>query len=59
MASTMATRREVAALLRRVLAMVERGELKADDPVSRRFLRRLEGAVAALEADRQASRHDQ
>jgi hypothetical protein len=42
--------RENAALLRRLLAAVERGELTAETPQARSLLRRLEGAVAALEA---------
>jgi hypothetical protein len=42
--------RENVALLRRLLAAVERGELTAQTPQARSLLRRLEGAVAALEA---------
>jgi hypothetical protein len=59
MATTKRTRQEVAAFLRRFLAMVDRGELLAEDPVSRRIMRRVEGAVAALEADRRGAGDDQ
>lgn len=41
---------ESAALLRRLLEAVERGELEANTPQARALLRHLEGAVSALEA---------
>lgn len=43
---------EAGAVLRRLLAVVEAGELDADTPQARRLLRRLEGAVAAWEVSR-------
>ena len=44
-------RQEVAALARRILGAVERGEIEADSPAARRLLRRLEGATAVWEAE--------
>jgi len=38
---------EAAEILRRVLEAVDRGELDADDPISRGMVRRMEGALAA------------
>ena len=49
-------RQEAAALVRRLLAAVEQGEIEADSPTARRLLRRLEGAVAAWEAEAQPRR---
>ena len=49
-------RREAADLLRRILAAVERGEIDAASPAARRLLRRLEGALAAWEAESETSR---
>lgn len=40
---------EAAAILSRLLAAVEAGEIEADTPQARRLLRRLEGAVGAWE----------
>lgn len=48
---TATVRRQAAALLRRLLAAVGDGTLTADTPEDRRALRRIEGAVAALDAD--------
>ena len=45
-----ADRGEAAAQLRRVLDAVESGELSADGPVGSALVRRLEGAVLALDA---------
>jgi hypothetical protein len=47
---------ESAALLRRVLESVERGELDASGPVARRLTLLLEGAVSALAEAQQGSR---
>lgn len=44
-------RLEAAEGIRRLLDLVEQGEIEADSPQARRLLRRLEGAQAALEAD--------
>jgi hypothetical protein len=41
---------ETAALMRRLIDAVERGELDADTMSARRLLRRIEGATMALEA---------
>ena len=41
--------REAAAILRRLLDAVERGELTADGPLGSRVLRQLHGAAVALE----------
>lgn len=43
-------REEAAELLRRVLALVESGDLSADGPAGSGFVRRLEGALLAVEA---------
>lgn len=43
-------RRDAADLLRGVLDAVERGELRADSPAAVATVRRLEGALLALEA---------
>jgi hypothetical protein len=40
---------EAAAMLRRLLALVEAGELEATTPTARAVLRRLEGAAIAAE----------
>jgi hypothetical protein len=45
-----ADRGEAAAQLRRVLDAVESGDLSADGPVGSALVRRLEGAVLALDA---------
>jgi hypothetical protein len=42
---------EAAAALRALLEAVDRGEIEAETPQARRLVRRLEGALAALEAD--------
>lgn len=47
--ATRAQRREAAEVLSAVLEAVERGELVADTPQARRLVRRIEGAVAALD----------
>ena len=44
-------RQEATAVVRRLLATVERGEIEADTPAARRLLRRLEGAAAAWEVE--------
>jgi hypothetical protein len=44
---------EAAQQLRRFLEAVHRGELRTDSGYERALLRRLEGAVAGLEAGRQ------
>jgi hypothetical protein len=49
--TTIRVRRQAADLLRRLLAAINRGELSADTPVDRRITRRIEGALAALDAD--------
>ncbi len=49
-------RTEAAALLRRVLDAVDRGELAADGPAAVAVVRRCEGAVIALEVDRRRPR---
>jgi hypothetical protein len=41
---------EAAEALRRLLAAVEAGEIDADTPQARRLLRRLEGAIGAIES---------
>lgn len=41
---------EAAALLRRVLALVDSGDLSADGPAAVGLVRRLEGVVLTLEA---------
>ena len=46
---TTAERRELAAMLRRLLHAVERGELNADTPRERRLLTYLTGVVAGLD----------
>lgn len=46
-------RRDAAQALRRLLNAVEAGELEADSPQAKALLRRLQGAVTALEADEQ------
>jgi hypothetical protein len=43
-------RQEAADLLRRLLGQVERGELTTDGPAAVTLVRRLEGAVIALDA---------
>lgn len=43
-------RQEAASILKAVLEAVEKGELAAATPQARRLLRRIEGAVVALEA---------
>jgi hypothetical protein len=40
---------EAAAMLRRLLALVEAGELEATTPTARAVLRRIEGAAIAVE----------
>lgn len=50
MALTRADQREAVDLLRRVLAAVERGESSADGPAAVAVMRRLEGALLAVEA---------
>ncbi len=47
--TTKTVRQEAGALLRRLLAAVEAGDLAADDPPSVALVRRLEGAAVALE----------
>jgi len=42
---------ETAELLRRVLDLVEAGELSAESSQAKRLLRRIEGAAAALDPD--------
>lgn len=49
MSDDRAHRQAAATLLRRVLAAVERGELTASTPQGRALLRRIEGAVSALD----------
>jgi len=51
--TTKAEMAELAELIRRVLDAVDAGEMEADTPAGRAIVRRLEGAVVALE---QASR---
>jgi len=46
---------ETAELLRRVLALVEAGELSAESSQAKRLLRRIEGAAAALDPGHQSS----
>jgi hypothetical protein len=46
------TSREAAAMLRRVLEAVERGELEGESSQARALVRRIEGAVVALETPR-------
>ena len=41
--------REAAALMRRLLAEVEAGNLEANEPQAKRLLRRVEGAIAAFD----------
>lgn len=53
-AMTRADRQEAADLLRRVLDAVGRGDLAADAPVAAGVMRRLEGALLALQAVDQA-----
>lgn len=43
------TRKEAAATLRAILTAVEEGELSANTAQERRLLRRIEGAIIALE----------
>ena len=43
-------RAEAAAALRRFLDAVDRGELQADSAHAKALLRRIEGAISALEA---------
>jgi hypothetical protein len=45
-----ADRQEAATMLRALLAAVDRGEVSADGPVGVTVVRRLEGALLALEA---------
>lgn len=45
-----ADRQEAAAMLRAVLAAVDRGEVAADGPVGVALVRRLQGALLALDA---------
>jgi len=47
---TRADRQEAAALLRRVLDAVDRGDLTADGPAAAAVVRLLEGALLALRA---------
>jgi hypothetical protein len=49
-ALTRAEREQAADLLRGVLAAVDRGDLAADGPAGAGVVRRLEGALLALEA---------
>jgi hypothetical protein len=44
-----AARREAAAILRRLLAMADAGDIEADTPRDRAIRSRLEGAAIALE----------
>ena len=46
------TRQEASRQLRGILEAVEREELQADAPMAKRLLRRIEGAITALEAKR-------
>jgi hypothetical protein len=46
-------RQEAADLLRRVLGAVDRGDLAADGPAAGAVVRRLEGAILALEVQDQ------
>ena len=46
-----ATERATAALLRSVLEEVDAGRIDADEPQAKRLLRRIEGAVSALDPD--------
>ncbi len=41
---------DLAQALRRLLDAIDRGEITADTPAERRIVRRIEGAVVALEA---------
>ena len=43
-------RAEAAELMRRILALVDSGELSADGPAGSGLVRRLEGALLAVEA---------
>lgn len=54
--ATARDRRAAARVLRRLVEAVDRGEVTADTPQDRRYLRRIEGAIAALEADRATPR---
>lgn len=54
--ATKKDRQDAAVLGRRVLAAIEAGEFEADTPSARRLLRRLEGAVAAWEAETRPTR---
>jgi hypothetical protein len=51
-------RSETAELLRRVLVLVEAGRLTADGPAAVAIVRRLEGALIALETQRQWDRRN-
>ena len=44
------TRREAARQLRAILEAIDRGQLQADSGLAKRMLRRIEGAITALEA---------
>jgi hypothetical protein len=50
-APSVATRRGTAELLRQVLELVDDGALDASSPQARRMVRRIEGAVAALDPE--------
>jgi hypothetical protein len=50
MALSRRQQREAADVLRRLLAAVEQGELTIDGPAATALVRRLEGALLALEA---------
>ncbi len=50
--------REAAAVLRRLLDAVERGDIRADGSLGAGIVRRLEGAIAALGALADVERRD-
>jgi hypothetical protein len=50
MSLTRADRQQAAAQIRRLLDMVDTGDLSADGPVAAGVVRRLEGVVLALDA---------
>ena len=52
------TARREARQLRAILDAVDRGDVQADSPLAKRMLRRIEGAITALEAKRKGKRSD-
>jgi hypothetical protein len=54
---TEGVQRDAAALMRRLLAEVEAGNLEANEPQAKRLLRRIEGAIAALATTRRIGQH--